>query len=106
MPIIDYFTAPDDKTAEHAIADGPEALGCPTLPAKGIDPSIAAGELESLLTGVSLGDVEAMDRHCRRVREDDEPPFVVTVTDTLRDALAGATDDVLRQVASQWAATD
>lgn len=106
VPIVDYFTSSDDKTAERAIDEGPEALGFPTLPANGIDPSIAVGELESLLTGVPVGDVNAMDRHCRRVRQDDEPPFVVTVTDSLRDALAGATDDVLRQVASQWAATD
>ena len=108
MPLIDYFIASNDADAVRVLpgSGGPAALGFDTLPAKGIDPAVALGNLESIITGRTYGEVTAASRHCHLLTDGEAEAFVVTVTDTLRDALAAANDDRLRQVAEPWAATD
>ncbi len=108
MPLIDYFVAPDDATAATAldVAGGPGAAGFATLPAKGIDPSVTLGKLESLLTGRRYEEITGDPRHRRPLTDTEAESFVVTVTDTLRDALAGTGGDRVDDVAREWAATD
>lgn len=94
MTLIDYFVAADDADACRVEPGngGPEAYGFMVLPAKGVDPCVAAGTLETLVTGrrhdALLGDA----RYCRPLGVDESDTSceasVITVTDTLRDALA------------------
>jgi hypothetical protein len=66
MPLIDYFIAADDATAARVVAGsgGPESNGFDTLSAQGIDPSVALGNLESIMTGCSYSAVTDQPRHC------------------------------------------
>ncbi|BCJ48178.1 hypothetical protein GCM10010168_25380 [Actinoplanes ianthinogenes] len=106
MPFMDYFTAPDDADAARVLpgSGGPAALGFDTVPVKGIDPAVNLGTLEAILTGRSYEEVSAASRQCRPVTGTDAEAFVVTVTDTLRDALAAG--EPLQRAAGAWAATE
>ena len=108
MPLIDYFTAVDDAHAAQVLPDhgGPAELGFATLEAKGVDPAVALGQLESILTGRPYGEVTEAERQCQLLTDSDAEAFVVTVTDTLRDALAQADESGLVQAVTVWAATE
>lgn len=111
MPVVsvitDYFTAPSDEVAATAL-DGlidldPDvvapvsepriqaaASGTPVLQAKGIDPTVALGRLEAVLTGRTYDDIAAGPRRGSLVAAgEDGDTLVLTVADELRDALAG-----------------
>ncbi|MDL4773164.1 hypothetical protein [Actinomadura xylanilytica] len=110
--IIEYYIAKDD--AEAACVEpgmgGPERQGFDTLSAKSIDPCVALGTLESILTGRSFDEILADPRQCGSLDDSEEMGVVeasaVTVTDTLRDALASANVPRLQDVAKVWADTD
>ena len=73
----------------------------------GYDPVVSMGTLEALLTGRSYDAVAEHPRQGGTVSPD--PPegrLVVTLTDTLRDALASADDDRLADVARAWGETE
>ncbi len=108
MPLIDYFTAPSDTDAArvHLGSGGPATLGFDTVSAKGIDPAVALGNLESIMTDRPYEEVVNRSRQCDLLTDDEEDALVVTVTDTLRDALAAAHDERRRHTAEQWAATE
>jgi hypothetical protein len=113
VPLIDYFIARDDAEAARVEPGmgGPEACGFAALPAKGIDPAVAAGTLESILTGRPYDEVTADPRQCQLLTDDEEAvaegsSLVVTVTDTLRDALATADTARLAEVAAAWSRTE
>jgi hypothetical protein len=110
MPLIDYFIAADDTDAARVEPGfgGPEAYGFRTLPAKGVDPCVTLANLESILTERPHDRVIADPRQCHPVRDPDPDPeaLVVTVTDSLRDALAAAEPPRLREAADAWARTD
>lgn len=75
-----------------------------TVPLAGIDPLVQLASLETLLTGRPYDDVVA-DPRCGHVvaSQDGTEREVVTVTRTLRDALAMATDRELTGIADRWA---
>jgi len=108
MPLIDYFTASSDADAERVLpgSGGPAALGFDTVPARGIDPAVVLGNLESIITDRPYDEVTAAVRQCHLLTDGEADGFVVTVTDTLRDALAAASSERLRQAAGPWAATE
>lgn len=112
MTLIDYFVAADDADACRVEpgSGGPEAYGFATLPAKGIDPCVAAGTLESLLTGAPHDTALGDPRFCRLLGVDESDASceasVVTVTDTLRDALAAVDVPTLAAAAAAWAETE
>ena len=109
MPITDYFLAPDDRVAAATLDRfGPERSGLPTLEVKGIDPCVSLGELEALLTGRTYDEVSAAARQGQIVSDPEagDGPFVVAVTDTLRDALIVADESRLATVAIGWATTE
>ncbi|PTR32300.1 hypothetical protein C8K36_1011352 [Rhodococcus sp. OK519] len=129
--ITDYFSAPSDAAAAAAL-DGlidldPEdiasaaelyrtspdeaavprvriaASGTPVLQAKGIDPTVALGRLESALTDRSYEDVAAGPRRGSMVADSDSgDSFVLSVADELRDALAGSDPRALVTAARNW----
>ena len=108
MPLIEYFAAADDADAARVLTEpgGPAATGFDAVAAKGIDPAVVLGNLESIITGRSYGEVTAAPRQCHLITDGDAEAFVVTVTDTLRDSLGAAGAERLRQVAEPWAATE
>lgn len=76
--------------------------------ARGYDGVVNMGTLEALLTGVPYERLEKDPRWGGEV-SDDEPPGncgVLSVTDTLRDALAAAPDGALGTIVGPWAQTE
>jgi hypothetical protein len=112
MTLIDYFVAVDDADACRVEPGngGPEAYGFMVLPAKGVDPCVAAGTLETLLTGRPCDALAGDVRYCRPLGVDESDTSceasVITVTDTLRDAVAAADAPTLAAVAAAWAETE
>ncbi len=112
--LTDYFAAPDDTLAAVAAATGPDSPdpvasrpAFATVELRGIDPFVVLGTLTSLLTDRPYAEVTADARHGSLVATaGDEGPWVVSVSDTLVGALAGATPAALDEVAVQWAATE
>ncbi|GGU56503.1 hypothetical protein [Lentzea flava] len=95
----DYFAAPSDEAAAKVISSGP--VGFRTVETKWLDPVVVMGKLEELLTGRAYGDVVG-DPRCGKdlAVEHGGELLVLTVTDGLRDGLAGAD---LGDVAVRWA---
>lgn len=105
--LYDYFSAADDETAVTALDPAvwwADDVGFDSLFTKGVDPAAQMGALEHLLTGRPLKEVLADPRsalmlalapggggHC-----------VVTLTDTLADALTAADETGLAEVAVPW----
>jgi len=108
VPLIEYFAAADDALAAQMLTGpgDPTAAGLDTVAAKGIDPAVVLGKLESIITGRSYDEVTAAPRQCHLLTDGDADTFVVTVTDTLRDSLGMASTERLRQVAEPWAAIE
>lgn len=73
------------------------------LQGKGVDPAILLGSLEEILTGRSYDEVKADPRQGGLIAtSDDEGRVIVSVTGTLRDALAAADPAGLADVAERW----
>ncbi|GAB4062124.1 hypothetical protein GCM10028777_00880 [Angustibacter speluncae] len=78
-----------------------------TLELRGIDPFVQLATLEAIMTGRAYEDVIQDERHGRAVAEDDEGvAAVVTLTDSVRDALAAADEAELARVAPLWLRTE
>lgn len=116
--LSDYFAASSDEHAATAIeieggpacadeTDPPEAeQSFDTVPLEGIEPFVKMTTLEVLLTGRTEEEVTADPRNNDMVAMvDDGEVLVLTLTDSLRDALAHASDAALAQVAVPWART-
>lgn len=76
--------------------------------ARGYDGIVNMSTLEELLTGVPYDRLEQDPRWGGEVSEDPAPENcgVVSVTDTLRDALAAASEETLETIVSAWAQTE
>lgn len=103
MPLMDYFSAASDSQAARVTPGngGPTRLGFDVLDLKGIDPTVMLTVLESILTGRPEDEVAEDARQSHPVVES-ASALVVTVTDTLRDALATADERALRDAAAEW----
>jgi hypothetical protein len=81
--------------------------GVLVLQTKGIDPVVQMGTLEALLTGEQYNVIVGRPRAGRRVVDRGEQgPWVVTLTDELQAALAGASREQIVAVASPWCSTE
>ncbi len=126
-----YFAAPGDGDAAAAAARPGGPLGRPAVtgtrrtglfrrepvtvelgPAwpgfttRGWEPTVLMGTLEELLTGRPYDDVAADPRFAASPGSDLDDDGVVTLTDTLRDALAATSDQRLTEVAGSWSRTE
>jgi hypothetical protein len=128
-----YFAAPDDASAGAAEARPGGPLGWPVVvgsrrtgmfrkeavvesagPAydgfhtRGYDPVVMLGTLEAHMRDVEYDSLEDDPRWGDSVGAGDgvDGRGVVTVTDSLRDALAEASGDELRRTAETWSNTD
>ncbi|MBT2424083.1 hypothetical protein J7F01_40595 [Streptomyces sp. ISL-22] len=109
MVMCDYFSASDDDTALRVLDEpgGPDPAGWDVVPLKGIDPVVVMARLEAVLTGCSYEEAAERPRSGQLLSSPEaESAFVVSVSDTLTEALASATPAVLAEAAGPWAETD
>ena len=108
--LYDYFRAPDASTAAAVLErvggpmGGPDAPVLDAVDGKGIDPEVMMRTLQSLLTGVPYdelpwGEMLAMS-------DDADGPWIMQLSEELRDALADAQASRLPAVAQQWVRTE
>ena len=106
-----YFAAPDDRVAAEVesragnLSSHPEVSG---FSSRGYDPMVNLGTLESILRGVPFESLEQDPRWGGGVgpEDPDQMEVVLTITDTLRDALAGTEDAALERAADAWSRTE
>jgi len=114
---FDYFSAVSDESAASAV-NLPGGPGAPladragessfdTVHANGVDPLVQLGALEALLTERAYEQIVAGPRAGRPLAaQDSGESLVVTLTDELQAALAGADDEVLASAAEPWSQSD
>ncbi|MEW2317474.1 hypothetical protein [Streptomyces bauhiniae] len=107
MPDADYFSAADDASALAVIeGGGPARVGLDVVFLKDVDPVVAIAGLEAVMTGCSDEEVGARARVGRLLSSAEvDSPFVLTVSDTLRDALVSASAEDAASAAEAWAAS-
>ncbi|WP_328719344.1 hypothetical protein OHT52_07440 [Streptomyces sp. NBC_00247] len=105
--LYDYYAATDDAQA-IALSENEYGAGTAdpfgTIGLKGVMPHEILGTVESRLTGVPEEQVEADPRFCELLNvdgDDQDGPWLVSLTDTLRDALAEATPERLEDGVGQ-----
>ncbi|MGW7041357.1 hypothetical protein ACWGDT_01245 [Streptomyces avermitilis] len=99
----DYFAAADDAGAlarlHGDLGAVDDEFGLTGL--KGADPELVLGPVEAVLTGRSVAEVEDDPRFVHLISDPQaEDRYLVTLTGTLRDALAGARPEQLEQTAT------
>jgi hypothetical protein len=131
---VAFFAAPDDEAALEAERRAGGPLGWPRLTghrksglfrkepivtelgpafdgfaARGYDPVVTLGTLEELLTGRTFASITDDPRSGGSPGDDEGVPEdhgVITLTDSLRDALASADDSRLAEVVGPWSQTE
>lgn len=78
----------------------------PGLAVRGYDPMVTMGTLEALLTDRPYDEVTADPRWGGALGPADEYRGVVSLTDTLRDAIAAASDGALAAAVAPWSRTE
>ncbi|MCB7137721.1 hypothetical protein [Cellulosimicrobium marinum] len=112
--VTDYFAAADDERAATVAVGGPEAVDpvavrrpFVSVRVASIDPFVALGTLTALLTDRPYAEVVRHPRHGTLVASvGDEGPWVVSVSEELVSALAGAAPGLLDRVARRWAGAE
>jgi hypothetical protein len=107
--LFDYFRAPDASTAAAVL----ERLGGPRDPeapldavaGKGFEPAVMLRKLQSLLTGVPYDQLPEAEVELLAM-EGEDGPWIVQLSEELRDALADAQPSRLPAVAEQWVRTE
>jgi hypothetical protein len=108
--LYDYFRAPEASTAVAVL----ERVGGPTTPdpdapvldavaGKGFEPTVMMVTLQSLLTGVPYDELPPEEL---LAMEGVDGPWIVQLSEELRDALADAQPSRLPTVAEQWVRTE
>ncbi|MFD8597599.1 hypothetical protein ACFV1L_21610 [Kitasatospora sp. NPDC059646] len=107
--LFGYFAAADDDDALRAVVRDDELFGAEydETVVKGLDPLLALGRAEELLTGRSALELRA-DPRCGGLvgTAEDGEVLVLSLSDALRDAAARSAEDTLSGVAARWAATE
>ena len=109
MAICDYYSAASDEAAVGVLdaQSGPDPAVFDVLSLKGIDPVVVVARLEGLLTDCAYDEARARPRSGQLLSDPEaEAAFVISVSDTLRDALASATDGQLGLVAGPFGAVE
>ncbi|SEO29081.1 hypothetical protein [Actinacidiphila rubida] len=105
--IYDYYAATDDTQALALFKEDSMVDPFGTLGLKGADPYLMLATVEAHLTGASEEQVKADPRFCGLLNDPDpEGPWLVSLTDTLRDVLAAATPERLLETATAWTHTE
>ncbi|MFC5647339.1 hypothetical protein [Kitasatospora cinereorecta] len=108
MTLCDYFSAVDDQAA-LAVADrpgGPASTVIDVVFLKGIDPVVPLAQLEAILTDCSYEEASERPRSGQLLpASPDYEAVIVSVSDTLAEALAIATQAEIAYVAELWSMT-
>ncbi|WP_371647929.1 MULTISPECIES: hypothetical protein [unclassified Streptomyces] len=107
--MCDYFSAPDDEAAVGVLDQigGPDASGFDVISLKGIDPSVTMASLEAILTRCSYDEASARPRAGQILSSPDhESALIISLSDTLQEALASASHERLAEAGGAWAVTD
>ncbi|MFF4709675.1 hypothetical protein ACWC4D_39950 [Streptomyces sp. NPDC001288] len=108
MTLCDYFSAADDQAA-LAVAEragGPAEAALDVVFLKNIDPVVAIAQLEAILTDCTYEEASQRPRAGQLLSSpEDEGRFIISVSDTLAEALAEATRADLERVAESWSIT-
>ncbi|MGO9455961.1 MAG: hypothetical protein ACLP62_02785 [Acidimicrobiales bacterium] len=113
--LCDYFLAPSDAAARNALAQPPGArravIGSagdqyPTMSLAGMEPSIALVRLEELLTGRSWEEISGDPTGVTLAINEEAMGSIVSITETLQQALSDADDGTLRRIAVPWSEPD
>ncbi|MFF7211741.1 hypothetical protein ACFZAU_14585 [Streptomyces sp. NPDC008238] len=104
MADADYFSAADDESAVAVIeAGGPSRAGLDVIFLKDIDPVDAIAQVEAVMTGCGHQEASRRPRVGQLLSSEDlDNPFVLTVSDTLCDALVSASGDDVVAAAEAW----
>lgn len=106
--ITDYFLAASDAAAAQHLDTGVYDVGldpADVLEAKGVDPFVMLGTLESMLTPVAYETISADPTPPVAMGESGEHG-VARVRGTLTSALAGLTPERVPEVAAAWGRTE
>jgi hypothetical protein len=108
--LFDYFRAPDASTAAVVLErlGGPRDPEAPPLDAvagEGFEPAVMLRTLQSLLTGVPYDQLPEAEVELLAM-EGEDGPWIVQLSEELRDALADAQPSRLPAVAAQWVRTE
>ena len=109
MVMCDYFSASDDDVAVRVLDQpgGPDPSGFDVVPLKGIDPVVVMAQLEAILTGCTYDEASERPRAGQVLSPpESESAFIVSVSDTLLDALASAPHTSFVEAAGPWSETD
>jgi hypothetical protein len=108
MVLCDYFAATDDSTAVGVLdVGGPSAAGLDMISLKGLDPVVVMVELEAILTGCTYEEASQRPRAGRVLSSSDsESAMVVSVSDSLQEALVSAAREQLVDAAAPWSKTE
>jgi len=109
MVMCDYFSASDDDVAVRVLDQpgGPDTSTFDVVPLKGIDPVVVMAQLEAILTGCTYDEASKRPRSGQLLSSPDaESAFILSVSDTLQEALAAATHASLAETAGPWSETD
>lgn len=99
----DYFSAPGDRAAASAFAEGPDDAGFDTLRVKTIDPGVLLGQAVALLIREPVSRLTGHPRFVHPVTSPEaESTWIVTLPDELRDALADAPSERLAEISVPW----
>ncbi|WP_223184537.1 hypothetical protein [Streptomyces sp. CBMA152] len=107
--MCDYFSAADDSAAVRVLDEpgGPDGALFDVVALKGIDPVVVMAQLEAILTGCTFDEASKRPRSGQLLSSPEaESAFIISVSDTLQEALATATRDSLVEAAGPWAETD
>ncbi len=109
--LFDYFRAPDASTAAAMLErvggpmGGPDAPVLDAVNGKGFEPAVMMRKLQSLLTGVPYDELPEAEVELLAMAGEDGP-WIVQLSEELRDALADAQRSRLPAVAEQWVRTE
>ncbi|MFD4561896.1 hypothetical protein ACFWP5_47595 [Streptomyces sp. NPDC058469] len=106
MVMCDYFSAASEEDAVGVLDEpgGPDGSVFDVLSLKGIDSVVVMARLEALLTDRTYDEAGARPRAGQLLSDPEaEGAFVISVSDTLRDAPASASADQLGAVAGPCA---
>ncbi|MCM2389685.1 hypothetical protein [Streptomyces albipurpureus] len=109
MVMCNYFSAPDDGTAVGVLEQpgGPDTANFDVVSLKGIDPVVVMAQLEAILTDSTYDEAIQRPRSGQLLSSPDaESAFIVSVSDTLQEALASASPGALVETAGPWSASD
>ncbi|MFE1194181.1 hypothetical protein ACFW6E_15530 [Streptomyces olivaceoviridis] len=108
MVLCDCFSAADDRAAVAVLrtSGGPGQADLDVVFLKNIGPVVAIAQLEALMADCTREEAGERPRSGRLLSEsEDGPPFLVSLSDALVDALATATRDALAGFAEPWSMT-